>query len=77
MVCCRSKVIIKDILQSKMKEIELGVDGFMVYDARVVPHVNEVCLTTIFLLSANLIGTTCIRLCLASPLFLLCFARLG
>ncbi|XP_075981956.1 malate synthase-like [Anticarsia gemmatalis] len=36
-----SKTIIKKILEGKMKEIECGVDGFMVYDARVVPHVNE------------------------------------
>ncbi|KAI5635256.1 malate synthase domain-containing protein [Phthorimaea operculella] len=36
-----SKAIINKILQSKLREIEVGVDGFMVYDSRVVPHVNE------------------------------------
>lgn len=39
----RSKAIITKILTAKTKEIENGVDGFMVYDSRVVPHVNEVC----------------------------------
>lgn len=36
-----SKEIINKILDSKLKEIEAGVDGFMVYDSRVVPFVNE------------------------------------
>ncbi|CAK1542637.1 unnamed protein product [Leptosia nina] len=36
-----SKAIIKKVLEAKMKEIEIGVDGFMVYDSRIVPHVNE------------------------------------
>ncbi|KAJ8720988.1 hypothetical protein PYW08_006453 [Mythimna loreyi] len=36
-----SKTIITKILAAKMKEIEHGVDGFMVYDARVVPLINE------------------------------------
>lgn len=36
-----SKQIISSILDAKMKEIELGVDGFMVYDSRAVPHINK------------------------------------
>lgn len=36
-----SKAIISEILEMKLKEIDCGVDGFMVYDARTVPHVNE------------------------------------
>lgn len=36
-----SKLTIRNILDGKLKEIEAGVDGFMVYDTRVVPHVNE------------------------------------
>ncbi|XP_059046737.1 malate synthase-like [Achroia grisella] len=36
-----SKAIINRILEAKLKEIETGVDGFMVYDSRVVPYVNE------------------------------------
>ncbi|XP_049878397.1 malate synthase-like [Pectinophora gossypiella] len=36
-----SKEIINKILDAKLKEIEAGVDGFMVYDSRVVPYVNE------------------------------------
>ncbi|XP_073954725.1 malate synthase-like [Choristoneura fumiferana] len=36
-----SKEVINKILDAKLKEIEAGVDGFMVYDSRVVPHVNE------------------------------------
>ncbi|OWR44155.1 Malate synthase [Danaus plexippus plexippus] len=36
-----SKKIINKVLEAKMKEIESGVDGFMVYDSRIVPHVNE------------------------------------
>ncbi|XP_048481302.1 uncharacterized protein LOC119694354 isoform X2 [Plutella xylostella] len=36
-----SKETIAKILSAKFKEIETGVDGFMVYDSRVVPHVNE------------------------------------
>ncbi|CAH4034953.1 malate synthase-like [Pieris brassicae] len=36
-----SKSIINNVLGAKLKEIEMGVDGFMVYDSRVVPHVNE------------------------------------
>ncbi|KAM3966088.1 uncharacterized protein ACR2FA_012959 [Aphomia sociella] len=36
-----SKGIITKILTAKLKEIEVGVDGFMVYDSRVVPYVNE------------------------------------
>ncbi|KAH9643718.1 hypothetical protein HF086_001828 [Spodoptera exigua] len=39
--CVVSKVIITKILAAKSKEIECGVDGFMVYDARVVPQINE------------------------------------
>lgn len=39
----RSKEIIQRILDAKLKEIEVGVDGFMVYDSRVVKHVNQVC----------------------------------
>lgn len=42
MYCFRSKAIINKILEAKLKEIESGVDGFMVYDSRVVPYVNEV-----------------------------------
>ena len=38
----RSKAIISKVLEAKSKEIEAGVDGFMVYDSRIVPHVNEV-----------------------------------
>ncbi|XP_053616728.1 malate synthase-like [Plodia interpunctella] len=37
-----SKAIINKILEAKLKEIESGVDGFMVYDSRVVPYVNEI-----------------------------------
>ncbi|XP_013191420.1 malate synthase [Amyelois transitella] len=36
-----SKLIINKILEAKLKEIDAGVDGFMVYDARVVPYINE------------------------------------
>lgn len=36
-----SKSIISKILKAKSKEIDCGVDGFMVYDTRVVPHINE------------------------------------
>ncbi|KAJ0172668.1 hypothetical protein K1T71_011807 [Dendrolimus kikuchii] len=37
----QSKEVISSILEAKLKEIDCGVDGFMVYDTRVVPHVNE------------------------------------
>ncbi|XP_013149037.1 PREDICTED: malate synthase 2, glyoxysomal-like [Papilio polytes] len=37
----RSKVIINKVLEAKLKEIEIGADGFMVYDVRLVPYVNE------------------------------------
>lgn len=40
--CRRSKVIINKVLEAKLKEIEIGVDGFMVYDVRLVPYINEV-----------------------------------
>ncbi|KAL4713421.1 hypothetical protein ACJJTC_010406 [Scirpophaga incertulas] len=33
--------IIGKIVNAKMKEIEIGVDGFMVYDTRAVPHINK------------------------------------
>ncbi|KAG6454148.1 hypothetical protein O3G_MSEX008516 [Manduca sexta] len=36
-----SKMKISKILEAKLKEIDCGVDGFMVYDTRVAPHVNE------------------------------------
>ncbi|CAH0397154.1 unnamed protein product [Chilo suppressalis] len=36
-----SKVVISKILDAKMKEIEMGVDGFMVYDTRTVQHINR------------------------------------
>ncbi|XP_072945638.1 uncharacterized protein [Epargyreus clarus] len=36
-----SKAIVNKVLEAKLKEIELGVDGFMVYDSRLVPYVNE------------------------------------
>lgn len=38
----RSKIILNKVLEAKLKEIEAGVDGFMVYDSRIVPYVNEV-----------------------------------
>lgn len=38
----RSKAVINKILAAKLREIEIGADGFMVYDTRVVPYVNEV-----------------------------------
>ncbi|XP_023944882.1 uncharacterized protein LOC112050770 [Bicyclus anynana] len=37
----KSKAIISKVLEAKSKEIDAGVDGFMVYDSRIVPHVNE------------------------------------
>ncbi|XP_039748211.1 malate synthase-like isoform X2 [Pararge aegeria] len=37
----KSKAIINRVLEAKSKEIEAGVDGFMVYDTRIVPHINE------------------------------------
>ncbi|XP_045539511.1 malate synthase, glyoxysomal-like [Papilio machaon] len=36
-----SKIIINKVLEAKLKEIEIGVDGFMVYDVRLVSYVNE------------------------------------
>ncbi|XP_026496120.2 uncharacterized protein LOC113400684 [Vanessa tameamea] len=36
-----SKIIVNKVLEAKLKEIEAGVDGFLVYDSRIVPHVNE------------------------------------
>ncbi|KPJ05321.1 Malate synthase, glyoxysomal [Papilio xuthus] len=36
-----SKIIINKVLEAKLKEIKIGVDGFMVYDVRLVPYVNE------------------------------------
>ncbi|CAH0719107.1 unnamed protein product, partial [Brenthis ino] len=37
----KSKTIVSKVLEAKSKEIEAGVDGFMVYDSRIVPYVNE------------------------------------
>ncbi|XP_041969864.1 malate synthase, glyoxysomal-like [Aricia agestis] len=37
----KSKEIVNNVLESKMKEINAGVDGFMVYDTRLVPYINE------------------------------------
>ncbi|XP_034836388.1 uncharacterized protein [Maniola hyperantus] len=37
----KSKAIIGKVLEAKSKEINAGVDGFMVYDSRIVPHINE------------------------------------
>lgn len=37
----KSKVTIDNVRSAKRREIELGVDGFMVYDLRLVPHMNE------------------------------------
>ncbi|GBP40887.1 Malate synthase [Eumeta japonica] len=36
-----SKETINKVLEAKRKEIEVGVDGFLVYDSRIVPHLNE------------------------------------
>ncbi|CAK1589119.1 unnamed protein product [Parnassius mnemosyne] len=36
-----SKIVVSNVLEAKLKEIEIGVDGFMVYDVRLVPYVNE------------------------------------
>ncbi|XP_063831953.1 malate synthase-like [Ostrinia nubilalis] len=36
-----SKKIVNKILEAKIKEIEIGVDGFMVYDSRAVPYINR------------------------------------
>lgn len=37
----KSKATIDNVRSAKRREIELGVDGFMVYDLRLVPHMNE------------------------------------
>lgn len=37
----RSKAIIDNVRSAKRREIEMGVDGFMVYDLRLVPHMNQ------------------------------------
>ncbi|CAH2055811.1 unnamed protein product, partial [Iphiclides podalirius] len=37
----KSKIVINKVLESKLKEIKIGVDGFMVYDIRLVPYINE------------------------------------
>lgn len=34
---------IKKVVAAKQMEIETGVDGFMVYDLKLVPHMNNVC----------------------------------
>ncbi|XP_026331951.1 uncharacterized protein LOC113239246 isoform X2 [Hyposmocoma kahamanoa] len=36
-----SKAVINKILAAKLREIEIGADGFMVYDTRIVPYINE------------------------------------
>lgn len=37
----KSKATIDHVRSAKRREIEIGVDGFMVYDLRLVPHMNE------------------------------------
>lgn len=37
----KSKTTIDNVRAAKRREIEMGVDGFMVYDLRLVPHMNE------------------------------------
>lgn len=39
--CQKSLEIIELVKNAKRKEIEAGIDGFMVYDMRIVPHINE------------------------------------
>lgn len=34
--------IIKRVCEGKLKEIRLGLDGFMVHDLELVPHINQV-----------------------------------
>lgn len=51
----RSKVIVNKVLEAKLKEIEAGVDGFMVYDSRIVPYVNEVRICLLHLLTSPLV----------------------
>ncbi|VVC99695.1 unnamed protein product [Leptidea sinapis] len=36
-----TKNVVNKVLEAKLREIEMGIDGFMVYDTRLVPHVNE------------------------------------
>lgn len=37
----KSKATIDNVRSTKRREIEMGVDGFMVYDLRLVPYMNE------------------------------------
>lgn len=37
----RNNEIIKQVYDAKKAEIEMGVDGFMVHDIRLVPHMNK------------------------------------
>lgn len=37
----KSLITIDNVRTAKKREIEMGVDGFMVYDLRLVPHMNE------------------------------------
>ena len=43
MICsyCRSDEITESVKQAKSDEIDAGVDGFMVYDLRIVDAINE------------------------------------
>lgn len=34
--------VIERVCQAKLKEIQLGLDGFMVHDLGLVPHINQV-----------------------------------
>ncbi|XP_047120996.1 malate synthase-like isoform X2 [Schistocerca piceifrons] len=37
----KEKLIVDKVCQAKLQEIQHGVDGFMVYDLRLVPYVNQ------------------------------------
>lgn len=45
-----SEKLISKIIDSKQKEIIAGVDGFLIYDIRLVPHISKVILNHYFLL---------------------------
>ncbi len=36
------ETIVKRVCEGKLKEIRLGLDGFMVHDLGLVPHINKV-----------------------------------
>lgn len=53
-----SSAIVHKVYRSKLTEIQMGIDGFLVYDLKLVPHINKLWSDYGESISQNAVGCT-------------------